>query len=572
MYFFQSAEFDDGDSSAPETMDAIRDFVSDRTDVERNEEEYLGYSSIDEDEVYEITEALAPPTRAQPNASFKWTAKQFNPEIHEFDNTNSGCKIEGNPDNLALKYFEFFFSQDIMEEIANQTNKYFEYLIRQESSSRDLQKWKQIEYKELYCFFAVILLMPHNKKNKINSYWSTDEFIHSPIFSRLMKRDRFLLISKLLHFKDNDAPNENRDSLEKIRIIVDHLKMKFKEAFSPFKNICIDESLLLFRGRVFFRQYIPSKRHRFGIKFFLLCDCETGYILDFIIYTGASTNIKEFEVADIGKSGNIVLTLLEPYLKNGHTLFVDNWYTSPSLFDYLYKNKTTACGTVKRNRKNMPTFTEKLEKSEFTHRSTENLLAVKWKDKREVHMLTSCHIPGAKETGKKDRETGRVIMKPTCVVDYNENMGAVDKSDMLLSSTECVRKTMKWYKKVFFHLLDCTVLNCYQLYKCNTENKIALENFHLDLVKQIIAKYHTPISTRRVGRRVKDQNVELRLTERHFPKILPSTDKKKNAAKRCYVCSKNNKRRETRYFCSNCNDIPLCITPCFELYHTKKNF
>lgn len=34
-------------------------------------------------------------------------------------------------------------------------------------------------------------------------------------------------------------------------------------------------------------------------------------------------------------------------------------------------------------------------------------------------------------------------------------MGAVDKTDMLLSVAESVRKTIKWYKKVFFfHLLD----------------------------------------------------------------------------------------------------------------------
>lgn len=61
----------------------------------------------------------------------------------------------------------------------------------------------------------------------------------------------------------------------------------------------------------------------------------------------------------------------------------------------------------------MPQFTEKLLKSEFTHKSTDNLLAVKWKDKREVNMLTSCHVPDVKETGKKDRETERVILKPT---------------------------------------------------------------------------------------------------------------------------------------------------------------
>lgn len=66
---------------------------------------------------------------------------------------------------------------------------------------------------------------------------------------------------------------------------------------------------------------------------------------------------------------------------------------------------------------------------------------------------------------KKDWATETEIRKPICIVEYNGNMSAVDKSDMLLSSTECIRKSMKWYKKVFFHLLNCTVLNCYGDYR-----------------------------------------------------------------------------------------------------------
>lgn len=149
----------------------------------------------------------------------------------------------------------------------------------------------------------------------------------------------FILLLRLLHFTDNSASHVHTDPLHKIRIIVDHLKSCFKQYLCPFQNICIDESLLLFKGRIFFRQYIPFKRHRFGIKFFLLCDCETGYVLDFIIYTGAATQIQEhFGDTSLGKSGNIVLTLMNPYLNRGHCLHVDNWYTSPAIiFNFAQK-------------------------------------------------------------------------------------------------------------------------------------------------------------------------------------------------------------------------------------------
>lgn len=94
-----------------------------------------------------------------------------------------------------------------MELIATETNKYYDYLECQGHSEHSrIKRWRPIEYKEIYSYFAVALLMPHVKKNKLNSYWSNDEFIITPIFSRLMKRDRFLLMTKLLHFTDNNAP------------------------------------------------------------------------------------------------------------------------------------------------------------------------------------------------------------------------------------------------------------------------------------------------------------------------------------------------------------------------------
>ncbi len=61
-----------------------------------------------------------------------------------------------------------------------------------------------------------------------------------------------------------------------------------------------------------FNQYIPSKRHRFGVKFFILCDCKTKYILDFIVYTGTDTEIEK--INNLGVARSIVMTQMKPYL------------------------------------------------------------------------------------------------------------------------------------------------------------------------------------------------------------------------------------------------------------------
>ncbi|CAF4791666.1 unnamed protein product, partial [Rotaria sp. Silwood2] len=52
------------------------------------------------------------------------------------------------------------------------------------------------------------------------------------------------------------------------------------------------------------------------------------------------------------------------YLNKGHHLYVDNWYISPALFELLHRNKTGACGTVRKNRQGVPPLTTKLKRGE----------------------------------------------------------------------------------------------------------------------------------------------------------------------------------------------------------------
>lgn len=136
-----------------------------------------------------------------------------------------------------------------------------------------------------------------------------------------MSRNRFRDLMRCLHFCNNENPSNDR--MRKIKNPLLHCRNKFKNCITPYQNLCIDESLLLWKGRLSFKQYIPSKRNRFGIKMFVLCDCTTGVVLDFIVYTGTTTDIELSK--EIGISGSIVKTLLKPYIGKGHTLYVDNW-------------------------------------------------------------------------------------------------------------------------------------------------------------------------------------------------------------------------------------------------------
>lgn len=506
------------------------------------------------------------------NCEYQWKdATSFTPKIYNFDNGCSGPS-KGNTDYTELECFKIFFTEEIVTKIAEQTNLYFQFLTAKDPSENSrLKRWKNTDFKEIYCFFAVNLLMSQVKKPCLNDYWSQEWLRSTPAFAQIMSRDRYLLLLRMLHFSDNTSPPIEGDSLRKIKIIVEHLKKTFRETFIPYQNICIDESLMLFKGRLFFKQYIPSKRHRFGIKFFVMCDCKTGYILDFIIYTGGTTEIANFDIENIGKSGSIVLTLMKDYLNKGHTVYVDNWYTSPALFSYLFANKTNACGTVKANRKGMPVMNKKLKMGDIECKASQNILAIKWHDKRDVKLLSTIHTNELAPSNKIDQNTGENVLKPVAILDYNKNMGSVDRSDMMLSTTETVRKSVKWYKKTFFHLFDLAVLNASILYRELTKKDYPVKEFQINLIKQLLRTYHTPEQRNRAGRRPEDADSLLRLSARHFPTFLSATESKPNPTKRCIVCVKNKKRKETRYVCEPCN-VSLCVVPCFEIYHTKKNY
>ncbi|KAK9717154.1 Transposase IS4 [Popillia japonica] len=189
-------------------------------------------------------------------------------------------------DSPELVYFRHFLNKELVGVITEETNRYAETMKNKNMPS--FSKWVNVNISEMYTFTALCILMGFIEKPALKDYWSTNPVIETPFFAKVCSRDRFLQILYALHFADNANLDKN-DALRKIRPILSSLKESFGgRSLYPFEDLAIDESLILWKGRLAFKQYIPSKRHRFGVKLFEICDAETGYILDLIIYTGAS--------------------------------------------------------------------------------------------------------------------------------------------------------------------------------------------------------------------------------------------------------------------------------------------
>lgn len=71
------------------------------------------------------------------------------------------------------------------------------------------------------------------------------------------------------------------------------LMKRLKSTYVPNREIAVDEFLIAYKGRLGWRQYMPNKRARFGIKIFQCSESGRGYIWNSFIYTGKGTIFHE---------------------------------------------------------------------------------------------------------------------------------------------------------------------------------------------------------------------------------------------------------------------------------------
>ena len=113
-------------------------------------------------------------------------------------------------------------------------------------------------------YFGFMMLMAINQLPCIYDYWKKDLIFHySPIADKI-SRDRFLEITRCLHFTDNTSyttpkTDLNYDRLWKIRTIINTLSDSFLEVYNPHSSNSIDEAMIPFKGRSSLKQYIPNK-------------------------------------------------------------------------------------------------------------------------------------------------------------------------------------------------------------------------------------------------------------------------------------------------------------------------
>ena len=116
----------------------------------------------------------------------------------------------------------------------------------------------------------------------------------------------------------SDKNSPDYDKLFKKRKVLDLLVPRLSEVNNPERNLAVDETLVKFKGKIYFRQFFSIKPGQFGIKCFTLAASSSGYVLVSKIYTGKGQG---GQGKDLGR--RVVMDLMEKFLDKGYVLFME---------------------------------------------------------------------------------------------------------------------------------------------------------------------------------------------------------------------------------------------------------
>ena len=373
---------------------------------------------------------------------------------------------------------------------------------------------------------------------------------------------RFLQILRYLHFVDNEGADTDKTlKTWKVQKLLDYLVKRYRDVYTPRRELSVDETMLKFKGRLSIKQYIKIKPVKWGIKLFTLAESTTGYVLDLLPYTG-----KRAETA-MSKMAQTVLDVSRHFLNLGHHFFFDNYYTSIELLHALAAKNSLCCGTVNANRVGLPSdmkktcaAVKKLKRGESLRRMSGDVLAVTWMDTRAVNLL--CNIPGClgdADVQRRDKRTGAeiTISRPKAIELYNSFMGGVDLSDQRVATYRRHIKSLTWYMQIFFHMFQLTAVQAFLLHReLHHDSKMTQHDFFLKLIDGLVGG-HTYLA--RCGR----PSAEPRVQDARFNRQLEHAPVKLATSSKCAV---HTRRVDTLFACSACN-VRMCPYPCFHRYH-----
>ena len=144
-----------------------------------------------------------------------------------------------------------------------------------------------------------------------------------------MSRGRCQQILRFLQFDNAQSRRHHRspDKQQPIKKMFETWDSYLRDSYTCRRNMTVHEQLVCFRERCSFKQYIPSKPSKRGIKLWTICDSTCSYTRKILVYIR-----KDAGLARKTKRGTrIVLDLAEDIDNFCRNITCDNFFTNQSI-------------------------------------------------------------------------------------------------------------------------------------------------------------------------------------------------------------------------------------------------
>ena len=430
-------------------------------------------------------------------------------------------------------------------------------------SAARLAKWTDVNKQELKAYFGLCIIMGINTLPRIAMNWSSNRYIGNIGVQETMTKNRFKEISQYMHFSNSTQElqhgDDDYDCLFKVCSIINMVLSNFKRVYDPSKNMSINEGMIAYKGHLSFRQFMPGKPTKYGIKVWMAANAKNSYVSNFAVYLSQAENNRH-RIHGLGY--DVVMKMTEPFLNNYRHIFSTIFSQVRGFFI------TYACGTVRCNRKDLPPCAKhKLRFGEIARAQRSQLVFTKWHDKRDVAFLSINVSPDepSRPVPRIHNRQNVNIEKPRVSDVYTAHMGGVDRADQLRSFYCSGWQSKKWYRYIFWFLFNVSVCNAFVLESEHIGSKRESVYFKLDLAQQLIDGFSQQKRKRRSNEVPPNHAVP---QDQHVSVCIEGRKRK------CVQCIESGRRTpngykvETRYECSICK-VALCRTGCDNDFHSR---
>ena len=292
-------------------------------------------------------------------------------------------------DITPIQLFRLYFDLEFLSDILYFTNRKAETKLAVKKSDK---LFIPLTIEELEKFIGVQIYMCYHILPIEKDHWSTNPLKGSEPIQKTMGRDKYLKIKWNLSFYNKDQVIES-DKVFKIRPLIDRVSQVARSMYQPNRELSIDESLVKFDGRFQHKVKIARKAAGCGIESINICEARSGYLLDWKLFTGTETT-------DMPKTEQTCVDLLKNLGDvSGHHIYTDNFYTSPSLALRLACMGVGLTGTVRHNRKGLPSQLKSLnlnakDSGPYYFRNGQgagNLCVMAWCDTKPMLVMSSVY-------------------------------------------------------------------------------------------------------------------------------------------------------------------------------------